>query len=388
MAYFRKRGDTWSYTIDIGRDPLTGKRRQKTEGGFRIKHDAQAVVKRIENDLINKKYVNESDILFEDYAEKWFKKYSAGVKISTARNRKLHMKKWVSVFAHQKLKDIDRTMYEDALLSFLASGYADNTINAFSVCAKMIFGQAVADGFIKNNPTIGVKIPRRQKTVEELEKEEEIPKFFEKEELNIFLETAKNYEIPVLYELFLTLAYTGMRIGEALALKWKDINFDENRISITKTYFNSRGVQDYMLLIPKNETSKRVIDIDYTVLKTLSNMKAKQNLIRIKYKNVYHDEGFVFAMQTKWLGYPIYDHSARYYMRKILTKCGLDNSLTPHALRHTHVSILAAAGVGLDEIQARIGHSANSKVTRLIYLHVTEHKKKEAVAKFSDYMNS
>jgi integrase len=390
MAYFRKRGDTWSYTIETGRDPVTGKRKQKTEGGFRLKADAQAAVNLLENDLINKKYVNESEIIFEKYAEQWIKKYETmeNVKISTVYNRKTTLKKWVSLFGGQKLKGISKGMYEEALLGLLEKGYSHNTLKGFDSCMKILFARAVADGLVKTDPTANVKLPRRKKTVEELEAEEPLPKFLEKNDLNTFLAAAKNYPVPVLYELFLTLAYTGMRIGEAVALKWRDIDFDEAKISITKTYFNPKGIRDYILLTPKTKTSRRVIDVDKAVLKTLSTMKAKQNLIKMRYQNAYHNGDFVFAIQTGYLGYPVYSNTVGKHMKKILRKCGLDTSLSPHSLRHTHISILAAAGVGLDEIQARVGHAAASKTTRLIYLHVTEHKKKEAVAKFSEYLNS
>ena len=72
-------------------------------------------------------------------------------------------------------------------------------------------------------------------------------------------------------------------------------------------------------------------------------------------------------------------------MRRLLKLAKLNESLTPHSLRHTHTSLLAEAGVGLPEIMDRLGH-ADDETTKTIYLHVTKPMKKEASQKFSELM--
>jgi integrase len=74
-------------------------------------------------------------------------------------------------------------------------------------------------------------------------------------------------------------------------------------------------------------------------------------------------------------------------MARLLKIAGLDQSLTPHSLRHTHTSLLAEAGVGLEQIMQRLGHS-DDETTRNIYLHITKPKRKEASQKFSELMRS
>ncbi len=70
-------------------------------------------------------------------------------------------------------------------------------------------------------------------------------------------------------------------------------------------------------------------------------------------------------------------------MSRVLEKAELPSNLSPHSLRHTHVSLLASnPRVGLPEIQARIGHKSNSKVTELIYLHVTKQRQIEIADDF------
>ncbi|WP_206809574.1 tyrosine-type recombinase/integrase [Paradesulfitobacterium ferrireducens] len=91
----------------------------------------------------------------------------------------------------------------------------------------MIFRKAIEFELIKNDPTQFVTVPKKPKTIEELEAEEEEIKYLEKEELSLFLKTSKEKGLDKDYPVFLLLAYTGMRAGEMLALKWKDIDFEE-----------------------------------------------------------------------------------------------------------------------------------------------------------------
>ncbi|WP_372631973.1 tyrosine-type recombinase/integrase [Cohnella sp.] len=73
-------------------------------------------------------------------------------------------------------------------------------------------------------------------------------------------------------------------------------------------------------------------------------------------------------------------------MRRLLRLSGLNETLTPHSLRHTHTSLLAEAGVGIHEIMERLGHQ-DDEITKRVYLHVTKTMKKEAAQKFSKLMD-
>ena len=74
-------------------------------------------------------------------------------------------------------------------------------------------------------------------------------------------------------------------------------------------------------------------------------------------------------------------------MKRLLKIAGVSQELTPHSFRHTHTSLLAEAGVGLEEIMDRLGHTED-ETTRIIYLHVTKELKKEASHKFGQLMRS
>lgn len=179
-----------------------------------------------------------------------------------------------------------------------------------------------------------------------------------------------------------------MRAGELCALKWKDINFEEQTISITKTYYNpTNNTTKYQLLPPKTLSAKRDIIVDEELLDSLEEHRATQNIIRMKHRKTYYDKDFVFAKMDINLGYPLYIKAIENRMRRLLKLAGLNESLTPHSLRHTHTSLLAEAGVELHEIMDRLGHK-DDETTKNVYLHVTNTKKQEASHKFAELMRS
>ncbi|CAH2715076.1 hypothetical protein BACCIP111895_02260 [Neobacillus rhizosphaerae] len=106
---------------------------------------------------------------------------------------------------------------------------------------------------IKKDPTEYAYLKKDKKTIEQLE-EEEVPKYLEKEELAMFLKTAREQGLELDYLMFLILSYTGIRVGELIALKWKDIDFNNHTISITKTYYNpTNNTLEYQLVTPRRE---------------------------------------------------------------------------------------------------------------------------------------
>ncbi|EJW14131.1 tyrosine-type recombinase/integrase [Paenibacillus alvei] len=382
-------GAKWHYRYDII-DPVTGKRKQKETRGFRTKTEAEAEAKRIQYELQDGTYIEEKDVTFDDFAETWLELYKkTGVKISTVRVRCHEIGRLSTRLGKIKMKDITKQQYQKALDDFFEEGLAENTIDGIHRTGRMIFKKAVELEVIKKDPSEYATPPKRLVTIEEIEQGDDIPKYLEKEELAHFLNTAKEHGLDRDYEIFLTLAYTGIRAGELCALQEQNIDFKELTISIFKTYYNpNNNIKQYILLTPKTKTSRRIIDIDEFVLDVLSKLIYKQNEIKCRYKSTYHDKGFVFAQQNEeYAGYPPYVKLIENRMERLLKISGLNPNLTPHSLRHTHTSLLAEAGVSLEQIMHRLGHSDDS-TTRNIYLHVTKPKRKEASHKFAELMRS
>ena len=97
----------------------------------------------------------------------------------------------------------------------------NNTLDGVHTAGSMILKMAVEYDLIKKDPTQFAKVPRSQVTVEELEQKKEVPEYLEKDELALLLKTAREKGLEKDYIIFLTLAYTGIRIGELCAQNGK-----------------------------------------------------------------------------------------------------------------------------------------------------------------------
>lgn len=184
----------------------------------------------------------------------------------------------------------------------MSNQYSKNYVDSIVASTNMIFKYAYYMKLIKVLPNEGIKRPKKRLSVEELESSEFKKKFLEKDELFEFLNVAKNQHAPLnSFEVFTTLAYTGCRAGEILALKWSDIDFENNTISITKTYYNpNNNKKKYQILTPKTESSIGKISVDPNVIHMLKKYKLN---IQDKWKDeLYIDNDFVF---TDYNDYPL-----------------------------------------------------------------------------------
>jgi integrase len=385
-GHIYKRSDTWTYVIDTGVDPATGKRRQKSKGGFKTKKAAILACDKVALEVDGNTYVAEQHVTFEVYMREWLRLYgeSGQVKPSTLRLRDYGIRKLEPYFAKLQLKDITRKRYQDALSDLKQSGLSQTTLSGIHAAGSMLFAKAVEHGVIKVNPTTYAQIPANPQALEPAEAEN--VKYLEKPELKTFLDAARQYGYENDYMIFTLLAYTGMRIGELCALQWQDINLENGEIRINKTYYSPNGRRDdFLLMAPKTKASRRTVDIDLKVVEALKKHRQWQNEAKMVLRGVYAEQGFVFAKMGPSPGKPYHQKNVEERMRRLLNLAGLNPKLTPHSLRHTHTSLLAEAGVGLQEIMERLGH-ADDVITRRIYLHVTRSMKKEASRKFGEFM--
>lgn len=386
-----KCGASWAFVMDIGKNPKTGERKQKKQGGFRTKKEAEAAAASLKNEINLGVYVEESHVTFEDFAFEWLSLYEGTgiVKESTVRIRRHEIKRLLDYFAKIKIKDITRRQYQNALNDLKNRGYAQNTIDGAHRTGRMIFKKAVELEILKKDPTEYTQVPKQQKTIEELEGQNGLPNYLEKEELIHFLHITKKFGLDQDYSIFLLLSFTGIRAGELCALKWRDIDFEKQTISISKTYYNpTNNRKEYKLLTPKTPTAVRIIDVDETVINELSKHKLAQKQTMMKHRDIYHDEDFVFAsIDDELPGYPLYIKKIENRMRRLLKMAKLNLELSPHSLRHTHTSLLAEAGVSLPQIMERLGHK-DEDTTKNVYLHVTKKSKKEASQKFKELMGN
>jgi integrase len=391
QKYETKKGDRWMFIIENGINPQTGARQRVVRRGFEKKKLALDAAKELEYQLGIRNLDIKMNITFQGMAEEWLSVYGlTDRKMSTVRVRNHEVGHLNNYFGRLKLKDITKKMYQNTLTDLKnEKKLAHNTISGIHGTARMIFKRALEQDLILSDPTQFAFIPKDKKTVEDIENTNVQDKYMEKEELKLFLDKAKELNEES-YTILFVLAWTGFRAGELLALKWKDVDFEEKTINITKTYYNpTNNTKKFYLLPPKTQGSIRKIIVEDEVLKVLQKHQIKQKMIKLQLGDEYYDEDFVFGrLNPPYFGYPHFIKTIENRMEAVLKQLPeIKKHLTPHSLRHTHTSLLAEAGVELLQIMDRLGHTEDETTTQ-VYLHITKDRKKEASQKFGELMRN
>jgi integrase len=171
-----------------------------------------------------------------------------------------------------------------------------------------------------------------------------------------------------------------MRPSEALGLKWTDVGID--RVHIRRTLVTARKGGGWTLEEPKTRGSRRTVTLPHATIQALAWHRTKQEGEKFAIGNGYHDGGLVFAGQG---GAPLNlaNLTVRHF-KPLLSAAGLPN-VRLYDLRHTHASLLLAAGVPVNVVSARLGH-ASAKMTLDVYAHVLSGQQEDAVSRLVAYM--
>lgn len=375
--YTTKNGKTrYLFQSYLGIDPLTGKERRTTRRGFKTQKEAKQAERNLlldveENGLPSNQSDGFQDPTFEELAQLWLENYRTTVKPSTFENVRSKVEKMTEEhFEGMKLKKIT-VAYCQRVVIELSKSYV--LYNHYLSVINRIFKYAVLMDVLSSNPFDKVIKPKSRQTQRK-------GNFLTKEELKEFLKLAQTATLSYFFPLVHLMSYTGLRQGEALALKWSDIDFENKKITVDKTAVRIKEKQT--LQTPKTKNSKRVISIDPTTLSILKSWKKDQ--IKIYFKNGKHfegDENFIFTNQrADW----VHIHNFIPYFKRFIVDHKL-KTITPHGLRHTHASLLFSAGVEPKNISDRLGHST-VQITLDLYTHITEEQRTDTVEKLLEYM--
>lgn len=388
MAHFtkikanNKQGFKWLCVMEGPPDPATGKRQQvprRADTKGEAEKRAQEAVNALKGGM-NTRIAKRTK--FNAVAEEWLEAYEMGdIKASTVRTRKNQLKIANKHLGHLSIDKITHEYYQKVVKSVYKEGYSKGVIEGVNSTINQIFKFAIKNKLRLDNPVTGVIIPKRLRTVEEIENETIEEKYFETHEIEEFLKASREHGLDQDMEIFYLMTFSGMRPGEVCALKWTDINFETNEVRVTKTLYNpTNKMEDHELTPPKTKGSVRTFDVDESVIALLHKHKEQQAYIHKQYDH-YHDDyykgNFIFCRSN---GRPFIQNTLVRRMARLLEKTSIQKKATPHILRHTHVSMWAEAGVDLKTIMQRVGHE-NPRTTLKIYTHVTDKMRKSATDK-------
>lgn len=234
----------------------------------------------------------------------------------------------------------------------LKTGGALSTASAGLICAvlNLALRSAVETGIISDNSMNKVKYRKEYGSGAQA--------FTAPEQRRIECYIAAHNKIE--YIGILLSLYTGLRLGELLALEFSDIDFKRGILNVTKTahYRKTGGEYAFCTDTPKSKTSMRVIPLPKEILETLKEHKRKS-------KSRY--------VISRFDGRRIPTHSYQYAFQAVLRKCGV-RRLPFHALRHTFATRALECGIDVKTVSQILGHS-NAAFTLKRYAHsFTEHQ--------------
>lgn len=345
MAYFAKRGQKWQARVSW-RDSL-GKLHQKSKLGFLTKTQARQWAVEQEKKHLDGQ-LTENDPAFADYFEEWFETYKKD-KLSLSTQR-LYTKTSERIRKHwnkEKISDVTRRQYQTFMNSF-GKKHAKETVQKTNSIIRACVKDAILDGLISKDFTQRIELTwDKNRTVK--------VKYLSIRQINELVKSLKEDINPryISRYMILTAIYTGMRLGEIMALQWGDINFNFKTITINKSYDYVSGGK---IKPPKTESSNRTIRVNQSLLDLLEQLKP-------------NNHKFVFmATNGKIPG----SSAVNKALKKHLAKCDIErNNFHFHSLRHSHVAYLLANDIDLYAISQRLGHS-NMTTTAKKYAYLID----------------
>ena len=370
-GHIRRRGKkSWAVILDLGRDE-TGKRKQKWHTVRGTKKDAEAELVRLIHELGTGEYVEPSKMLVREYLERWLKDY-AGQSVSPKtleRYRQIidgNITPAVGGYALSKLKPLHiQSFYTDSLTSGRKDGkggLSAQTVLHFHRILHRAMGQAVKWQLLGRNPVDAVEPPRPER----------------KEMVALDdAETAQLLKVlngSILYMPVTIAVTTGMRRGELLALRWRNVDLKNGQITINQALEQTKdGVR---FKTPKTDRSRRGVALPSFVVDILKAHKKEQAETRLKLGSAYQNNDLVFPRPdgTVWPPDSFSTAFAAFVRRSKLPQVRL------HDLRHSHATQLLLQGVHPKIVSERLGHSKVG-ITLDTYSHVLPGMQEDAAEK-------
>jgi len=240
---------------------------------------------------------------------------------------------------------------------------ASSSVRQLHILIHSALEQAVEEGILSRNPADAAR-PPKQKNKE--------GRPLSREQVKIFLTTAENEPC---YAAFVVAFGTGLRCGELLGLRWKDVNFKAKVITVNQSAVVTAKA-GILLKAPKTAKGRRTVLLPEEAIKELKKHRLAQAKSRLRWGEAYHDNDLVFPNDD---GSPMNQRKINYSFHRILKKAGLP-LIRFHDIRHTHATLLLQAGENMRVVADRLGHAAVG-TTLKTYTHIMPGMQEGAAAK-------
>lgn len=357
-----KRGSKYSFVIDIGRDPVTKKRKQKRVSGFTSEKKARKAMNEMIVDLNKGGYVEPSTEKLADYLDNWLEHKRKRVTHSTY----LHYKGNVNNHIKPALGDIRVHELNARQIQNFYDALLDNDLSERSVHhIHRVLSNALGYGATLGDITKNVAKAAQPARVRKKEME-----YWQMDTLWKFINATRKEQFFIAWYIA---AFTGMRQGEVLGLKWDCVDF-KNKVIYVKRSLKRSEKSNYHIADLKNNSSYRSVSISDTDIFELKKHRNKQEEIKELIGKEYEDNNLVVATN---IGTHLLPSNLGRAFRRCITQTEV-SSIRFHDLRHTHASMLFGLKTHPKIVQERLGHSS-IQVTLDTYSHMLPNMQ-EAVA--------
>ena len=403
-GHARKRGEpgTWEYIVDVGqaaaqrcqscnkrlwieRRPRgscpkcggglkeTEERRRETKAGFATQKQCQAAMNKLLVAVEQHAYAAPTKASVREYLTKeWLPAVKATIRPSTYNSYVQHVECHIAPhIGSVKLAKLSGSQV-NALYAELAetgkkdgkTGLSPMTIHHVHSCLHKACKDAVRWGHISRNPLDAADPPRKKGDgTREM-------RTWTKEQLKAFLESVADERLSPLWH---TIAMTGMRRGEAIGLRWSDVDLENGRLSVRRALIPIN--REVVVSEPKTIKGRRVIALDPGTVEVLKGQASRQLDEQKKWDEAWVETGLVFTLEN---GAALDPESVSRYWRQAVKKAMLP-TIRLHDLRHTHATLALQAGVHPKVFSERLGHATVS-ITLDTYSHAIPAMQEEAAA--------
>ena len=289
-------------------------------------------------------YFDDENQTVAQYMERWLEDSAKGdLAPRTYHNFRLQIRRHISpAFARLRLSKLTAAHIQSLYAAKLRDGLKPSSVRYIHAVLHRALEQAVRFHLIPFNPVARVDPPK-------IRQEEITP--LDAEQARTFLDEARGDRFECLYVLSLTV---GLRMGEALGLKWSDIDLDRKTLRVSRQLQRIREGGGLVFSEPKN-SSRRTVDLPLRAIEALRSHRKGQIEEQLRAGSNWQDYGLVFASGK---GTPLdAQNIVNRFFKPLLRRAGLPN-IRWHDLRHTYATLLLARGIHPAYVQKSLGHAS------------------------------
>ena len=371
-GHVRRRGQKWVVIVDVGYDE-NGKRKQRWHSGFETKRDASKALTEIANRLQRGDYVEPSKVTLAVFLREWLAGVKATIRPSTWKSYELNVERHIiPALGSLPLQSVTAARLNAFYGELLERGHLGRTsgggLSARTVrYIHMILRRALSDACrwnrLARNPADQADPPRPGASAS--------MSTLAADELRTFLDHVSGDR---LHAVWMVLATTGVRRGEALGLRWRDVDLEAGRLAIRQTLLSVR--KEVFFSTPKTAKSRRSVALDPRTVAALRAHRAQQIEERLVLSGGWPDHDLVFTRED---GEPVHPDRLSWAFNRHVKEADLPR-IRLHDLRHTHASLALAAGIHPKVVSERLGHATVS-ITLDTYSHAIPAMQEEAAEK-------